>query len=208
MDGKVQAGMARLFDWHAIKIKNVAAQGKWQGGITERQINKWFKGIWDRVVHELSIDESEVEIAATLVRAAKNDLRRRGGHSPTQCSAGRPGFQKNSRTPRMARLLPGMSPGIRSSSDWQQCEQVREWRFTKPKEKDRLRRALMQRARTAKRDFDIGEPVHFWNQPRTGDGLTGMDRPLWLGGKVPATGCPAVAAAEHLRASGPDRRVH
>eukprot|EP00439_Symbiodinium_sp_Y106_P037272 s5193_g4.t1 len=35
----------------------------------------------------------------------------------------------------MARLLPGMSPGIRSSSDWQQCEQVREWRFTKPKKK-------------------------------------------------------------------------
>ncbi|CAE7245918.1 RE2 [Symbiodinium sp. CCMP2592] len=88
LDGKVQAGLGRLCDWHNIKMKDVAAQAKWQGGVTERQIG-WFKGIWERVVHELNIEGEEAELAGALVCAAKNDLRRRCGHSPTQWVLGK-----------------------------------------------------------------------------------------------------------------------
>ena len=209
LDGKVQAGMARLCDWHAIKIKNVAAQGKWQGGITERQI-KWFKGIWERVVHELSIDESEAEIAATLVCAAKNDLRRRCGHSPTQWVFGR--------SPRVPEELQDPDNGeavtwdVTKDSKFQRLAAIRasaRVAFHKAQGDDRLRRALMQRARTTKRDFDIGEPVHFWNQPKD------RRRPHWDGpavvvGKQGASYWVSrnrrcrLTAAEHLRASGPE----
>ena len=208
LDGKVQAGMARLCDWHGMKVKNVAAQGKWQGGITERQI-KWFKGIWDRVVHELSIDESEVEIAATLVCAAKNDLRRRCGHSPTQWVFGR--------SPRIPEELCDPDSGeavtwdVTKDAKFQRLAAIRasaRVAFHKAQGDDRLRRALMQRARTAKRDFDVGEPVHFWNQPKD------RRRPFWDGpavvGKqgssywISRNGRCRLTAAEHLRASGPE----
>ncbi|CAE7927275.1 unnamed protein product, partial [Symbiodinium sp. KB8] len=84
----VQAGLARICDWHNIRVKDVAAQAKWQGGVTERQIG-WFRGIWERVVKERDVTAEEVELAGTLVCAAKNDLRRRCGHSPTQWVLGR-----------------------------------------------------------------------------------------------------------------------
>ena len=199
--------MARLCDWHAIKIKNVAAQGKWQGGITERQI-KWFKGIWERVVHEFSIDESEAEIAATLVCAAKNDLRRRCGHSPTQWVFGR--------SPRMPEELQDPDNGeavtwdVTKDSKFQRLAAIRasaRVAFHKAQGDDRLRRALMQRARTTKRDFDIGEPVHFWNQPKE------RRRPHWDGPAVelfsvaqwalPADGSRTLACLRTRR----DRRV-
>ncbi|CAE7224992.1 GIP [Symbiodinium sp. KB8] len=83
LDPKIQSGMSRLCDWHNIKVKDAAAQAHWQAGVTERQ-GGWFKGIWDRVVQDLSLEDAEVEIAGTLVCAAKNELRRRCGHSPTQ----------------------------------------------------------------------------------------------------------------------------
>ncbi|CAE7689238.1 unnamed protein product [Symbiodinium sp. CCMP2592] len=83
LDPKKQSGMSRLCDWHTIRVKDVAAQAHWQAGVTERQ-GGWFKGIWDRVVQELSVAEDEVELAGALVCAAKNDLRRLCGHSPSQ----------------------------------------------------------------------------------------------------------------------------
>ncbi|CAE7900046.1 RE1, partial [Symbiodinium sp. KB8] len=76
LDGKVQAGLGRLCEWHNIKVQDVAAQAKWQGGVTERQIG-WFKGIWERVVHDMHVQEDEAELAGTMVCAAKNELRKR-----------------------------------------------------------------------------------------------------------------------------------
>ena len=37
LDGKVQAGLGRLCEWHNIKVQDVAAQAKWQGGVTEQE---------------------------------------------------------------------------------------------------------------------------------------------------------------------------
>ena len=88
LDGAVQKGICRLCEWHNVAVKNVAAQAHWQAGITERQ-GAWWKTIWDRVPHDLSITAEEVPLAASLVSSAKNELRRRCGHSPTEWVFGR-----------------------------------------------------------------------------------------------------------------------
>ncbi|CAE7294300.1 GIP [Symbiodinium sp. CCMP2592] len=209
LDGKVQAGVARLCDWHGIKTKDVAAQAKWQGGITERQIG-WFKGIWDRVNYELGITKDEVEVAGTLVCAAKNELRRRCGHSPVQWVFGRsPHLPLELRDPDGEE---GVSWDLTPDSKFQRISAIRasaRVAFHQAQGDDRLRRGLMQRARTAKQDYDIGDPVHYWNQPKD------RRRPHWAGpavvvGKqgssywVSRGGRCRLTAPEHLRSSGPE----
>ncbi|CAE6942423.1 RE2 [Symbiodinium sp. CCMP2592] len=209
LDGKVQAGVARLCDWHNIKTRDVAAQAKWQGGVTERQIG-WFKGIWDRVNYELNLQEDDIEIAGTLVCAAKNELQGRCGHSPVQWVFGR--------SPRLPSELQdpdgdeGVTWDLTQDSKFQRIAAIRasaRVAFHKAQGDDRLRRGLMQRARTRKQDFDIGDPVHFWNQPKD------RRRPHWAGpavvvGKqgnnywISRSGRCRLTAPEHLRSSGPE----
>ena len=81
--------------------------------------------------------------------------------------------------------------------------------FHKTQGDERLRRALMQRARTAKKDFEVGDPVHFWNQPKD------RRRAHWAGpavvvGKqgsscwISRNGRCRLTAPEHLRSTGPE----
>ena len=70
LEGGLQKGLGRLCDWHNIKVKHVAAQGHWQAGITERQ-GAWWKDIWERVVHDMSISKNEAHLAASCVTSAK-----------------------------------------------------------------------------------------------------------------------------------------
>ncbi|OLP92925.1 Copia protein [Symbiodinium microadriaticum] len=88
LDGGVQGALGRLCDWHNIAMKSIAAQSHWQAGMIERQ-QAWWKNVWERIVHELTITEDEVDIAVPIVNSAKNDLRRRCGHSPSQWVFGR-----------------------------------------------------------------------------------------------------------------------
>ena len=166
LDPKIQSGMSRLCDWHNIKVKDAAAQAHWQAGVTERQ-GGWFKGIWDRVVQDLSLEDAEVEIAGTLVCAAKNELRRRCGHSPTQWVFG-----------KLPRLPPELGdPDAGEEVSWDVTKDAKFQRtaairasariaFHRAQGDERLRRALLQRARTQQRDFEAGDPVHYWEQPK------------------------------------------
>ena len=147
-------------------MQDVGAQAKWQGGVTERQIG-WFKGIWERTSLELNIVGDEVEYAATLVCAAKNDLRRRCGHSPTQWVFGR--------SPRAPEELCDPDAGekvtwdLTRDSKFQRANAIRasaRIAFMQAQGDERLRRGLLQRARTTKATYEIGDPVHFWNQPK------------------------------------------
>ncbi|CAE7510826.1 GIP [Symbiodinium sp. CCMP2592] len=209
LDGKVQAGLARLCDWHSIKVKDVAAQAKWQGGVTERQIG-WFKGIWERVVHELNVGSEEAALAASMVCAAKNDLRRRCGHSPSQWVLGR--------SPRVPEDLCDPDSGeaatwdLTKDSKFQRATAMRtsaRIAFHQAQGDDRLRRGLLHRARTTKAVYEIGDSVHYWNQPKD------RRRPHWAGpavvvGKqggsywVSRGGRCRLTAPEHLRCSGPE----
>ena len=190
-------------------MKDVAAQAKWQGGVTERQIG-WFKGIWGRVVHELGIEGEEASLAASLVCSAKNDLRRRCGHSPSQWVLGR--------SPRMPEDLCDPDSGeavtwdLTKDAKFQRATAIRtsaRIAFHQAQGDDRLRRGLLQRARTTKAAYEIGDSVHFWNQPKD------RRRPYWAGPAVivgrqggsywvSKGGRCRLTAPEHLRCSGPE----
>ena len=207
LDGKVQGGLARLCDWHSMKVKDVAAQAHWQAGVTERQ-GGWFKAIWDRVVQELSVEDEEVVLAATMVCGAKNDLRRRCGHSPTQWVFGR--------SPRVPSELADPDGGeavtwdLTLDSKFQRSTAIRasaRIAFHQAQGDDRLRKGLMQRSRAARAAYDVGDPVHYWHQPKD------RRRARWIGpavvvGKqgssywVSRNGRCRLTAPEHLRATG------
>ncbi|CAE7492417.1 GIP [Symbiodinium natans] len=209
LEGGLQKGLGRLCDWHNIKVKHVAAQGHWQAGITERQ-GAWWKDIWERVVHDMSISKNEAHLAATCVTSAKNQLRRRCGHSPFSWVFGR--------DPRMPEDLLDPDSGekvtwdVSAESKFQRQMAVRSAAriaFHKSQGDDRLRKALMQRARTTSRPYEIGEPVHFWHQPKN------RRRGRWAGPAVVVgneggnywisrNGRCRLTAPEHLRPSGPE----
>ncbi|CAE7307731.1 GIP [Symbiodinium sp. CCMP2592] len=209
LDGGVQKGICRLCDWHNITVKNVAAQAHWQAGITERQ-GAWWKNIWDRVRHDLSITADEVSLAASLVSSAKNELRRRCGHSPTEWVFGR--------HPRLPEDLIDPDSGekvtwdVTPESRYQRAMAIRtaaRLAFHHSQGDSRLRKALLQRARTTTRPMEVGESVHFWDQPKN------RRRGRWAGPAVVVgregqnywisrNGRCRLTAAEHLRPSGPE----
>ena len=209
LDGGLQKGLARLCDWHGINIRSVAAQGHWQAGVVERQ-QSWWKNVWERVVHELTITEEEIDIAVPLVSAAKNDLRRRCGYSPTQWIFGR--------APRLPEDL--RDPDSGEKVTWDVSTEARFQRqsiirasarvaFHNSQTDSRLRKSLLQRARTVSRKLEVGESVHFWHQRKDrrrgqweGPGLVvGTENGnYWIsrGGRC------RLKAPEHVRPSSPE----
>ena len=209
LEGGLQKGISRLCDWHNIRVQHVAAQAHWQAGITERH-GAWWKNIWERVVHERSVDEGEVEVAATCVSAAKNELRRRCGHSPVSWVFGRePRGPEELVDPDCGQRIPWETS---DDSKFQRLTALRtsaRVAFHHSQNDDRLRRALLQRARTTSRPYSVGEPVHFWYKPKdrrrgrwAGPGvIVGQE-----GGNfwVSRNGRCRLTAPEHLRPSGPE----
>ena len=209
LDGAVQKGICRLCDWHNIGVKNVAAQAHWQAGITERQ-GAWWKNIWDRVRHDLSITSEEVHLAAAIVSSAKNELRRRSGHSPTEWVFGRhPRLPEDLKDPDNGEKL---SWDVTPESQYQRAMAIRtgaRLAFHHSQGDSQLRKALLQRARTTTRPIEVGETVHFWDQPKN------RRRGRWAGPAVVVgregsnywisrNGRCRLTAPEHLRPSGPE----
>ena len=209
LEGGVQKGLRRLCDWHSIMIKNVGTQAHWQAGITERQ-GAWWKNIWDRVCHEMTITEDEIELAATLVSTAKNTLRRKCGHSPVEWVFGR--------QPRLPEQLLDPDSGQRVSWDlsddakFQRAQAIRasaKVAFHQSETDSRLKKALFHRARSTTRPFDNGEPVHHWFKPK--DRRRGRwEGPAVVVGRegdnywISRGGRCRLTAPEHLRPSGPE----
>ncbi|CAE7468389.1 RE2 [Symbiodinium natans] len=209
LEGGLQKGLARLCDWHHIKAKHAAAQAHWQAGVTERH-GAWWKNIWDRVVHDRSVGSEEAELAATCVSSAKNELRRRCGHAPVTWVFGRnPRGLEDYIDPDSGEKLTWSLSG---DSQYQRLVTMRasaRIAFHQSQNDDRLRRALLQRARTVSRPYEPGEPVHFWFQPKN------RRRARWEGPAVVVgregnnywisrNGRCRLTAPEHLRPSGPE----
>ena len=209
LEGGLQAGLGRLCEWHNIELRPVAAQGHWQAGMVERQ-GAWWKAIWEKTVHEMSITTDEVEFVVPIINGAKNDLRRRNGHSPSQWVFGR--------APRLPEDLLDPDGGERvmwdlsSEARFQRQAAIRasaRVAFHKTQLDDRLRRALLQRARTTARPLEVGESVHFWHKRKD------RKRGGWVGpgvivGKqggnywISREGRCRLTAPEHIRPASPE----
>ena len=205
----LQSGVARLCGWHGIRVKSAAAQAHWQAGMVERQ-GQWWKSMWARVCHELSVTSSEVKLTATVVSAAKNTLRRRCGHSPVAWVFGR-----EARLPAGLRDPDGgerVSFDVSNEAKFQREAAIRasaRIAFHKSEGDAKLRRALLQRARATTRPFEHGETVHYWHKPK--DRRQGhWEGPAVVVGQeggsywIARGGRCRLTAPEHLRPSGPE----
>ena len=203
----LQSGVARLCGWHNIRVKSAATQAHWQAGMVERQ-GQWWKAIWARVCHEMSVTSEEVGLTATIVSSAKNSLRRRCGHSPVAWVFGR-----EARLPADLRDPDGgerVSFDISSEAKFQRQAAIRasaRIAFHKSEGDAKLRRALLQRARATTRPFEHGEAVHYWHKPK--DRRQGRwDGPAVIVGQeggsywIARGGRCRLTAPEHLRPSG------
>ncbi|OLQ11876.1 Copia protein [Symbiodinium microadriaticum] len=166
LDGGVQGALGRLCDWHNIAMKSIAAQSHWQAGMIERQ-QAWWKNVWERLVYQLTIGEEEVDLAVPMVNAAKNDLRRRCGHSPSQWVFGRaPRIPEDLRDPDGGERI---TWDVSEDSKFQRQSAMRaaaRIAFHRSQIDSRLRKAFLQRTRTVPRPHEIGESVHFWHKPK------------------------------------------
>ncbi|CAE7197707.1 unnamed protein product [Symbiodinium sp. CCMP2592] len=166
LEGGLQGALGRLCDWHGIGVRSVAAQSHWQAGVVERQ-QAWWKHVWDKVSYQLSITEDEVELVVPVINAAKNDLRRRCGYSPSQWVFGK--------APRVPEDLQDPDGGahvlwdVSEDAKYQRQSAMRaagRVAFHASQTDGRLRKALLQRTRVASRPLDVGESVHFWHKPK------------------------------------------
>ena len=166
LDGGIQGALGRLCDWHNIAMKSIAAQSHWQAGMIERQ-QAWWKNVWERLVYQLTVSEEEVELAVPMVNAAKNDLRRRCGHSPSQWVFGRaPRIPEDLRDPDGGERI---TWDVSEDSKFQRQSAMRaaaRVAFHRSQIDSRLRKAFLQRTRTVPRPHEIGESVHFWHKPK------------------------------------------
>ena len=166
LEGGLQSALGRLCDWHGIGVRSVAAQSHWQAGVVERQ-QAWWKHVWEKVSYQLTITEDEVELAVPIINAAKNDLRRRCGYSPSQWVFGK--------APRVPEDLQDPDGGghvlwdVSEDAKYQRQSAMRaaaRVAFHESQTDGRLRKALLQRSRVATRPLEVGESVHFWHKPK------------------------------------------
>ncbi|CAE7525074.1 RE2, partial [Symbiodinium sp. CCMP2456] len=187
LDGGLQTGLARLCDWHGIEIRSVAAQGHWQAGVVERQ-QAWWKNVWERIVLELSITEDEIDIAVPI------DLDYQKTYATLTCSGEKVTWDVSAEARFQRQSI------IRASA---------RVAFHKSQIDNRLRKALLQRARTTSRKLEVGESVHFWHQRknrRRGEwegpgiivGSEGDNYWISKGGRC------RLKAPEHVRPSSPE----
>ena len=204
LESGLQAGFARYSEFYGIKIRSAAGQAHWQQGAVERH-NRLWKEIWDRVVDDHSVTESEVHLAVTAVNSAVNELRRKHGYSPSQAVWG-----KDPDVP--GELLGGKDLEQYDHVISRDRQRAREHAlrvaaketFFRCQSDSKLRRALLQRSRVSGPDLAVGDFVYFyrkaknqkfwqWHGPATVIGHEGSN--VWVahGGR-----CHLVAP-EHLR---------
>ena len=162
----LQAGLARFSSWHGTRLRSVAGQAHWQLGATERHNGLW-KSIWKRTSDELSLDEKDIDIGVVAVNAAKNELRRHGGFSPSQAV-----FGKDPYVP--GELLDGKDGQQQDHILHVDQQRAREHavrmaarsNYFRCQGDQKLRRALLQRTRVTGEELNTGDFIYFHRKPR------------------------------------------
>ena len=127
----LQAGLSRCAEFCASKLRAAAGQAHWQVGTVERH-GRWYQEMLQKVVDEQSVTEADIDLAVASTCAAKNELRRKHGFSPSMAVFGR--------EPRYPEEL---ERATMTSSSWKsfqatdkdsarlRCAPPPEWRFSR-----------------------------------------------------------------------------
>ena len=162
----LQAGLARFAMWNGTKLRSAAGQAHWQLGATERHNGLW-KAIWNRVCDDMNITEVDTALGIAAVNAAKNELRRQDGFSPTQAVYGKDPYVPGD-------LIDGKDPEQQNhilTTDQQRAREhsiriAARTAYFRCQGDQRLRRALLQRARVARGEVQVGDLIYFHRKPK------------------------------------------
>ncbi|CAE7239464.1 RE2, partial [Symbiodinium sp. KB8] len=162
----LQAGLAKYAEWFGSRIRPSAGQAHWQLGTAERHGGLW-KEIFAKVTDEFSVTEADLHLCITAVNAAKNQLKRRSGVSPSQMVWGR--------EPRVPGELLGDGDGrqeefilshdkLRAKEHSMRC--AAKAAYFRCQGDQRIRRALLQRSRVAPGTLEVGDVIYFYRKPK------------------------------------------
>ncbi|CAE7223454.1 unnamed protein product, partial [Symbiodinium pilosum] len=152
----LQAGLSRYAEFCGSKLRAAAGQAHWQVGNVERH-GRWYQEMLQKVVDEQSVTEADIDLAVVSTCAAKNELRRKHGFSPSMAVFGR--------EPRYPEELEGghddeLFMEILSSDRQRQREvalrTAARVAFFQTRQDSKFRRALIRRARVHRGGFVIG----------------------------------------------------
>ena len=158
-------GMEKL----GTRVRFTAGQAHWQQGAVERQ-GQWFRAIWDKTIAHTVPSEEELDYTMAMVCAAKNNLRRRHGYSPSQWLFGR--------EPRTGDGVLDEDRALLQREELQTPDQVWERKqkirlaaresFLQSQAEASTRRAILGRSRVVQREYEPGDYVYIYRVDRIG----------------------------------------
>ncbi len=204
METGLEKSLSRIGDYTGTKIRHAAGQAHWQAGCTERQGALW-KTIFAKINDEMAITKSDLHLAIGAVSSAKNNLIKTSGYSPVQHVFGSTAnIPEDLLNGRRAFDL-GDEPVIDDSHAREVAIRTSaRIAFHQVQTDERVRRALLGRARVSQRRPEIGEQVFYWRKPATSKNgrwlgpatvIGHEDNNVW----VTKSGRCVLCAPEHLR---------
>ena len=194
------------------RVRFIAGQAHWQQGMVERQ-GQWFRAIWDKTIAHTVPSEQELDYTMAMVCAAKNNLRRKHGYSPSQWLFGK--------EPRTGDGALDEDRGLLQREELQTPDQVWERKqrirlaareaFLQSQAEASTKRALLGRSRVIPQEYEPGDYVYIFRVDRiSGKARHRQNVGEWIGpgmviGKegtsywVSRGGRCLLCAGEHLR---------
>ena len=200
----LQAAFGNISAWFGTQIRPSAGQAHWQQGTTERHGGVW-KEMFARVNDEHSTEASEIPLCVAAVNAAKNQMRRVHGYSPSQIVWGRdpgvPGELLGDGNPEQEEHVLSQDQA-RAREHTIRC--AAKAAFFRCQSDQKLRRALLQRSRVAPGSLSVGDIVYFLRKPKNSKDWVWKGPATVIGSEGPNSwvsfaGRCHLCAGEHIR---------
>lgn len=149
-------------------VRFIAGQAHWQQGAIERQ-GQWFRSIWDKTLAHVVPQPDELNYVMAMVAAAKNNLRRKHGYSPSQWLFGKEPRAGDGAVDEDERLLLReelQPPG----QEWERRQKIRQAAreaFLHSQAEEATKRAVWGRSRVLPKEFQPGDYVYIYCADRS-----------------------------------------